>query len=88
MSTSVGKYRFVRDAKNVSGIFSRNMASTDAMNVLHKWRGMESGRDFKVEVDEEEELMAVLTFETSDQAAGSQIDMLCAQHGVNRQFIA
>ena len=88
MNTSVGKYRFVRDAENLSGIFSQNQASTDAMNVLHKWRGMAAGRDFKVEVDEEEQLVAVLTFETLDQAAGSQIDLLCAQHGVNRQFVS
>jgi hypothetical protein len=58
------------------------------MNVLHKWRGMAAGRDFMVDVDGEEELIAVLTFETSDQAASSQIDILCAQHGVNRQFVS
>lgn len=90
MNISTGKYRFVRDAENVSGIFSRNRASTDAMNVLHKWRGMAAGRDFEFDADEveDEELIAILTFEASDQAAGSQIDMLCAQYGVSRQFVS
>jgi hypothetical protein len=90
MNNSMGKYRFVRQVESISGFFSQNRASTDAMNVLGKWRRMGQGRAFKLEKgeDEDEQLVAILTFDSSDELAGSHLDALCEQHGVGRQFVS
>jgi hypothetical protein len=58
------KYRFVRAVGNVAGFLSQNRASTDARNVLSQWQGMAPGRSYKIDVDEDGKLTAVLTFES------------------------
>lgn len=83
MNKLVGTYRFVRAAKSASGFLSRNRASTDARNVLANWRAMSKERDFAVKAEEDEELVAVLTFDSADQAAGSQMGALCEKYGVD-----
>lgn len=83
MNKLVGTYRFVRAANSASGFLSQNRASTDARNVLENWRAMSRERNFTIKAEEDEELVAVLTFESEDQAAGSQMGALCEKYGVD-----
>lgn len=88
MSTSSGRYRFTRSSESVAGFLSQNRASTDATNALEKWQRMEKNRCYDVELDEDDELVVRLTFDSSDGAAGSDIDALCEKDGVDRQFLS
>lgn len=87
MSTSSGRYRFTRSSESVAGFLSHNRASTDAISILEKWQRMKKKRCYDVERDEDDGLVARLTFESSDEVAGSHIDALCSEHGLDRQFI-
>ena len=87
MSTSSGRYRFTRSSASVAGFLSQNRASTDATNALENWQRMEKNRCYDVEIDEDDELVVRLTFDSSDEAAGSHIEALCEKHGVGRQFL-
>ena len=48
---------------------------------------MEKKRRYDIERDEDDELVARLTFESSDEVAGCHIDALCIEYGLDRQFI-
>ena len=61
-------------------------ASTDALKALQKWVG-KGNRSYEVELDEDDELVAVLTFEQEDISAGPQLDDACEEHGVKRTFV-
>ena len=54
-------YRFSRDER--TGFFSRNSASTDALNVLDRWKYGDLDRDYIVSLDEPELLVCAVTFE-------------------------
>jgi hypothetical protein len=89
MSKTNGKYRFTRRANSVTGFFSKNRASTDALAALANWRDQGVGREFNVDDDQEEQIVATLTFDLSDRVtAGVQLDELCEKHGVERTFIS
>lgn len=87
MGISSGKYRFTRSSESVAGFLSQNRASTDAIGALEKWQRMEKKRRYDIESDEDDELIAMLTFESSDEVAGCHIDALCIEYGLDRQFI-
>jgi hypothetical protein len=88
MSKTTGTYRFTRSVNSVTGAFSKNRASTDALAALANWREMGMGRDFNVDDDQEEQILATLTFDHGDRiTAGVQLDEMCEKHGVERTFI-
>lgn len=84
---SVGRYRFTRAVDSPSGFLSQNRPSTDAINALERWKAAGHRRKFEVKIDEEEELVAVLSFDTTDMDAGGQLDAACYDCGVSRHFI-
>ena len=89
MSKTTGKYRFTRSDKSVTGFFSKNRASTDALAALANWREQRVDREFNVDDDQEEQIVATLTFDLSDRViAGVQLDEMCEKHGVERTFIS
>jgi len=88
MSGTTGTYRFTRSANSVTGFFSKNRASTDALAALESWREMGVGREFNVDDVQEEQVVATLTFDFSDRiTAGVQLVEMCEKHGVERTFI-
>jgi hypothetical protein len=88
MSKFTAKYRFIRPPNSIVAFGRSNRASTDAVGALHRWRDMEPEREFDVTIDHDEEICATLTFAAADQTAGSHLEALCTQHGVERQFIS
>jgi hypothetical protein len=85
MAMITGVYRFTRLPNSVPGFFSKNRASTDALNVLSRWRSMGAQRDFDIHVDKEDEFVAALSFLDIDQnSARDDLDALCKEHGVER----
>lgn len=89
MSGTTVIYRFTRSANSVTGFFSKNRASTDALAALENWREMGAGREFNVDDDQEEQIVATLTFDFSDRVtAGVQLVEMCEKHGVERTCIS
>ena len=81
-------YRFSRDENSLGAILTSQRPSTDAMNVIEKWKGAGSGRSDLVVKDETDFLVATLTFLSGDRdKAASDIDGLCKQFGVKRDFV-
>lgn len=87
MTAMSSKWRFERDPHSPSGFLSQNRPSTDALGVLHRWRDQQANRNFTVTVDEDDLLEAILTYDEIDKDAGSHLDELCSQHGVERHFL-
>lgn len=81
-----GSYKFTGDG-SVVRLFSRNRPSTDALNVLHRWRGMQPGREFETIEDTDKHLVAKLTIVGGDDEAGPQLQALGAQYGVQHEFL-
>jgi hypothetical protein len=79
------KYRFQRPENPIAAWGRRNRASTDAMGALIQWRGDGRRREFVVDVDEDDYLIAELTCESGDESAGAQLDSFCSAHGVERR---
>lgn len=89
MNRTTGTYRFTRSANSVTGFFSKNRASTDALAALDNWQAKGVGREFNIDDDQEEQIVATLTFDFSDRViAGVQLVEMCEKHGVERTFIA
>ena len=62
--------------------------STDAMSVIGKWEGSGSGRKYLVLDDQDDFLVAKLTFLTVDiDKAKSHLNALCAQFGVMYEVV-
>jgi len=78
------KYRFQRPTNSPIGFGRRNRPSTDALGALHRWRDAHGGREFNVQVDEDDHIEAELTCDVDDVDAGSQLDVLCLEHAVER----
>jgi hypothetical protein len=81
------KYRFERPANSSLGFGRINRPSTDALGALYRWANAESGLTYAKSLDEDQLLEAEITCDSSDIYAGSHLDMLCAEHGVQRQPI-
>lgn len=75
------RYRFSR-SDSMEGFLSRDRPSTDALKVLAIWRDDHAGRNFSKEVDEDEQLVAALSWNDSDDLAGPSLDKACRKFGV------
>lgn len=86
MSKVTAKYAFDRPANSMLGIGSHNRPSTDALSALHRWKAGQPGRDFAVEVDGDDRLIAEIVCEINDVYAGAHLDAQCLEFGVRRQI--
>lgn len=87
-NSAVGRYRFTRAATSLSGFFSQNRSTTDALNALGRWRAAGQGRDFDIANDDDDVLIVVLRFDRMDKTAGGQLDTFCEEFGVSREFLS
>lgn len=81
------KYRFERLTNSAIGFGRTNRPSTDASGALHRWATAQPGRAYTKLVDDDQILEAEIICDPSDVHAGAHLDMLCAEHGVQRQPI-
>lgn len=81
-----GKFKFAGDGSIVR-FMSRNRPSTDALNVLHRWRDMQPGRSFETIEDTDDHIIAKLIFADSDESARPHLQQLGSQHGVEHEFL-
>ena len=77
-----GLFKFSSDCSMVR-FMSSNSPSTDAMNVLSKWRDMKPGRDFETIEDTDDHLVAKLIFADNDDSAGPHLQQFGSQFGVD-----
>lgn len=82
-----GHYKFVRNNNSVEGFVSRNRPSTDALNALHIWSNAQPQRSFTVLVDEDEQLLAHLSWSETDTSAGPHLEAACDKSGVERSYV-
>lgn len=82
-----GHYRFTRDGRNFKGFISSNESSTDALQALSIWSGAQQGRGYIVAIDEDEQLLANLSWTDTDSSAGPDLDSACLKLGVNRFYV-
>ena len=83
----VACYRFVRRPDSVEGFFSQNSASTDVLNALAFWQHGTDHRSFSTEKDEENLLVAKLSWADVDDTAGADLDKQCQKYGVDRRYL-
>jgi hypothetical protein len=83
----IGRYRFTRDGRNVTGLMSPNYPSTDALGALNEWSGTQKGRRQVVVIDQDEQLVADLSWSDADSSAGPDLDSACLKFGVNRSYV-
>lgn len=88
MPIKSAKYRFVR-AEGVAGFMSRNRVSTDALNALEQWRAKRPGRRYEVvgPDGEDDQLVAQLSLEDTDQDAGASMEAEGLKQGVEFEFL-
>lgn len=79
-------YKFSRSARSIKGFFSRNTPSTDALNGLLAWSSTRSERRYEVITDNDELLMAKLSWSEGDSSAGPDLDDACGKVGVERSY--
>lgn len=79
-----GRYKFKRRNNSSEGFLSRNRASTDALNALDNWSNAQSQRTYTVLDDEEELLLAELSWNELDDSVGPDLDKACQTFGVDR----
>jgi hypothetical protein len=79
------QYRFTRK-DGIEGFLSKNRPSTDALGALHMWREGRAEREFTVQVDEDEQLVAELSWNEADGSAGQELDAACGKLGVTRTY--
>ena len=83
-----GRYKFVRKNNSVEGFVSKNRPSTDALNVVNIWSNAQPQRSFTILVDEDEQLVADLTWdETDPSSAGPSFDDACDKFGIERSYV-
>lgn len=81
------KYKFERD-NGPSGFLRTERASTDALSALSKWKVGHEGRDYEESKDEEELLVATLSWSEVDESVGRDLDTACQKYGVSRTYIS
>ena len=82
-----GRYRFVRNSNSIEGFGSTNRPSTDALNVVNIWSSGQPQRSFTILIDEDEQLVADLTWSESDPSAGPSLDGTCNKFGIERSYV-
>ena len=81
------KYRFTR-TNSRKGFFSTNTVGTDALNALSAWQASNSSWKYSVDVDTDEELIALLSIPEKDfTTAGISLQDSCVEHGVERTHL-
>ena len=81
-----GKFKFSGDGSIVR-FMSRNRPSTDALNVLNRWRDMQRGRSFEIIEDTDDHIIAKLMIVDNDDSAGPHLQSLGSKHGVEHEFL-
>lgn len=84
---TTARYKFQRIENSVTGFFSKNVASTDALSALSIWSSSKPQRSYKVLIDEDEELLADLTWHESDVSAGVDLEDAAIKFGVERLYV-
>lgn len=84
---TTARYKFQRIENSVAGFFSNNKANTDALNALSIWSSSKPKRYYKVVIDEDEELLADLTWHESDDSAGVDLEDAAIKFGIERLYI-
>ncbi len=82
-----GRYRFVRKSNSAEGFVSTNRPSTDALNVVIIWSNAQPQRSYTVLIDEDEQLVANLTWSETDPSAGPSLDGACDKFGIERSYV-
>jgi len=82
-----GRYRFVRKSNSIEGFASTNRPSTDALNVVNIWSNAQPQRSFTILIDEDEQLVADLTWSETDSSAGPSLDGACDKFGIERSYV-
>ena len=82
-----GRYKFTRKNNSIEGFVSRNRPSTDALNALHIRSNAQSQRSFTVLIDEDEQLLANLSWSETDNLAGSSLEAACDKDGLERSYV-
>ena len=82
-----GHYKFVRKNNSIEGFMSRNRSSTDALNALHIWSNAQPQRSFTILVDEDEQLLANLSWSDADTSAGTNLEAACDKCGVECSYV-
>lgn len=82
-----GRYKFVRKNNSIEGFVSGNRPSTDALNALHIWSNAQPQRSFTILVDEDEQLLANLSWSETDTSAGPSLEAACDKRGVERSYV-
>ena len=80
------RYKFERDT-SVKGFLSSNRASTDALGAVSTWSTSAAGRSYAVQIDEDDALVADLTWSETDLAAGTDLNNSCHSFGVDRTHV-
>ena len=81
-----GRYWFTRSS-GINGFFSNNRASTDALNALSEWSSKQTRRSYEELKDEDETLLARLSWSESDIDAGQDLDNACLSCGVEHSYV-
>ena len=82
-----GRYKFIRKTDSIEGLVSRNRASTDALNAVNIWSNAQPKRSFVILVDEDEQLLADLSWSEADTTAGLSLDDACDKSGIERSYV-
>lgn len=80
-----GRYKFVRD--NVRGFLSSNRPSKDALSAVSIWSSTQPQRSYDTVVNEDEQLLADISWRESDVSAGQDLDENCRKFGVEYSFV-
>ncbi len=80
-------YRFTRDSQSVPGFISQNTPSTDALNVVLRWKDKHTARSYQTIHDGDELLEALLSWTDDDSTVGTDLDSLCTELGIVRVFV-
>lgn len=80
----IATYSFKRGSGRYAAITALTV-NTDARNALADWANAHSTRSFEVVGDDDDDqLIAVLSFPERDSRAGRDLDRACNAHGVQR----
>ena len=81
------RYIFVR-ANSAQGYLAPVRISAEAITALNEWSRLSEGRGYKVETENDAELVAALKWDASDHATAEDLRLYCEAYGVERLFIS
>jgi hypothetical protein len=82
------RYKFVRDTSSALGLHSNQRPSTNAVNALLAWSQAVAGRSYTEVSDDDESLVAALTWNDADEDAGPSLEDACQRFGVERSYVS